>query len=125
MSVNDLLNLDLMPIFLIFVVGGVIFWIYYRSSHQRAKIEYAGMEEKTENNVKVISKELGEMTNIGGTIAAPIKGYRCTFILEKEDGSRLVLKTSKSDVYEKIIVGDVGNIKYKSTVLTDFVHTTK
>ena len=63
------------------------------------------------------------MIIIGGTVGAPVKGYRCTFVFQKEDGSRLALKTSKAEIYEKIIVGDIGNIRYKNNILTAFVHT--
>ena len=125
MSIDDLTSMDLAPFILIFGIAAVIFLIYYRCSFNRAKTEYENIEEKSVNGLKVISKELGDMINIGGTIGAPIKGYRCTFVFEKEDGSRLVLKTSKAEIYEKIIVGDIGNIKYKSNILTYFVHTAK
>ena len=123
MSVNDLEKMDLTPLFLIFAVAAVIFLIYYYSSYNRAKSEYKAVEEKTEHRLKVISKELGDLITIGGTVAAPIKGYRCTIVFQKEDMSRLVLKTSKAEIYEKIIVGDIGTAKYKNNILTDFIHT--
>lgn len=123
MSIDDLTSMDLAPLILIFVIAAVIFLIYYYYSYNRAKSEYESTEEKMEYSLKVISKELGDMINIGGTIGAPIKGYRCTLVFQKEDGSRLALKTSKAEIYEKIIVGDIGNIKYKNNILTDFIHT--
>ena len=124
MSIDDLTSMDLLPIIFIFVIAAAIFLIYYRYSYNRAKSEYENIEEKTEYGLKVISKELGDMINIGGTVGTPIKGYRCTLVFQKEDGSRLALKTSKAEIYEKIIVGDTGNIKYKNNILTDFIHTT-
>lgn len=123
MSIDDLTSMDLAPFILIFGIAAVIFLICYYYSYYRAKSEYENIEEKTEYGLKVISKEMGDMVNIGGTIGAPIKGYRCTLIFQKEDGSRLALKTSKAEIYEKIIVGDIGNIKYKINILTDFIHT--
>lgn len=123
MSIDDLTSMDLAPLILIFAIATVIFLIYYYCSYNRAKSEYESTEERMEYGLKVISKELGDMINIGGTIGAPIKGYRCTFVFEKEDGSRLALKTSKAEIYERIIVGDIGNIKYKNNILTDFIHT--
>lgn len=123
MSIDDLTSMDLAPLILIFAIATVIFLICYYYSYNRAKSEYESTEERMEYGLKVISKELGDMINIGGTIGAPIKGYRCTFVFEKEDGSRLALKTSKAEIYERIIVGDIGNIKYKNNILTDFIHT--
>lgn len=123
MSIDDLTSMDLAPLILIFAIAAVIFLIYYYYSYSRAKSEYESIEEKMEVDLKVISKELGDMINIGGTIGSPIKGYRCTLVFEKKDGSRLALKTSKAEIYEKIIVGDMGNIKYKNNILTDFIHT--
>lgn len=123
MSINDLTSMDLAPVIVIFGIAVVIFLIYYYYSYNRAKAEYENIEEKTEYGLKVISKELGDMINIGGTVGAPIKGYRCTLIFQKEDGSRLALKTFKAEIYEKIIVGDMGNIKYKNNILTEFTHT--
>ena len=123
MSIDDIIHMDLAPLFLIFGIAIVIFLIFYRFSYNRANTEFANIEEKSEYGLKVISKELGDLINIGGTLGAPIKGYRCTFVFEKEDGSRLSLKTSKAEIYEKIIVGDIGNIKYKNNILTDFSHT--
>ena len=123
MSIDDLTSMDLAPLILIFAIAAVVFLIYYYYCYNRAKSEYENIEEKTENNLKVISKELGDMINIGGTVGAPVKGYRCTLVFQKEDGSRLALKTSKAEIYEKIIVGDIGNIKYKNNILTDFIHT--
>lgn len=123
MSIDDLTSMDLTPLLLIFGIAAVIFLIYYYYSYNGAKSEYENIEEKTEYGLKVISKELGDMINIGGTVGAPIKGYRCTLVFQKEDGSRLVLKTSKAEIYEKIIVGDIGNVKFKNNILTDFIHT--
>lgn len=123
MSIDDLTSMDLTPVILIFAIAAAIFLIYYRYSYNRAKSEYENIEEKTEYGLKVISKELGEMINIGGTVGSPIKGYRCTLVFQKKDGSRLALKTSKAEIYEKIIVGDIGDIKYKNNILTDFIHT--
>lgn len=123
MSIDDLTSMDLAPLILIFSIATVIFLIYYYYFYSRAKSEYENIEEKTEYGLKVVSKELGDMINIGGTIGAPIKGYRCTLILQKEDGTRLALKTSKTEIYEKIIVGDIGDIKYKNNILTNFIHT--
>ena len=120
MSANDLMQMDLTPFIIIFFLIGIIFLIYYLISYSNAKAEYKNIEEKTECGLKVISKELGDLINIGGTVAAPIKGYRCTFVFLKNDGSRLVLKTSKAELYEKIIVGDIGTAKYKNVILTDF-----
>lgn len=123
MSIDDLTSMDLTPVILIFGIATVVFLIYYFYSYNRAKSEYENIEEKTEYGLKVISKELGDMINIGGTVGDPIKGYRCTLVFQKEDGSRLALKTSKAEIYEKIIVGDIGNIKHKNNILTDFIHT--
>lgn len=123
MSIDDLTSMDLTPVIIIFVIAAVIFLIYYYFVYNSAKSTYENAEEKTEGGLKVISKELGDLINIGGTVGAPVKGYRCTFVFEKEDGSRLVLKTSKAEIYEKIIVGDIGKAKYKINILTDFTHT--
>ena len=120
MSIDDLMKMDLTPLITIFGIIGIFVLIVYNISVRCAKSEYKSIDEKTENNLKVISKDMGDMINIGGTIAAPIKGYRCTFVFKREDGSRLVLKTSKAEIYESIVVGDVGDVKYKGTVLVDF-----
>ena len=122
MSINDLERMDLTPFIVVFAIVAVIFLIYYYSNYNRAKSEYENVEEKTEYKLKVVSKELGDMINIGGTVGAPVKGYRCTLVFQKEDGSRLVLKTSKAEIYEKIIEGDIGNVKYKNNILTEFIH---
>ena len=120
MSIDDLTKMDLTPIIVIFAIVGALFLLVYNMSVSSAKSEYKSIEEKTENNLRVVSKDLGDLINIGGTIAAPIKGYRCTFVFERQDGSRLVLKTSKAEVYESIVVGDVGDVKYKGAVLIGF-----
>lgn len=124
MSIDDLTSMNLAPLIWIFGIAAVIFLLYYYYSHSRAKSEYENAEEKTEYGLKVVSKELGDMINIGGTVGGTIKGYRCTLVFEKEDGCRLALKTSKAEIYEKIIVGDIGDIKYKNNILTDFKHIT-
>lgn len=123
MSIDDLARMDLTPIILIFGIAVVVFLVYYHYYYNRAKSEFENIEEETEYGLTVISKELGDMINIGGTVGAPIKGYRCTLVFQKEDGSRLALKTSNNEIYEKIIVGDIGNIKHKNNILTDFIHT--
>ncbi len=123
MSIDDLTSMDLAPLILIFAIAAVIFLIYYYYSYSCAKSEYESTEKKTESGLKVISKELGDMVAIGGTVGAPVRGYRCTLIFQKEDGTRLVLKTSKAEIYEKIIVGDVGDIKFKNNILTEFNNT--
>ena len=120
MSIDELTSMDLAPVIVVFGIIAVILLIYFRSAGKRAKTEYSNIEEKTEYGLKVISKELGDLITIGGTVGAPIKGYRCTFVFQKEDGSRLVLKTSKAELYEEILVGDTGNIRYKNSILTDF-----
>ena len=120
MSIDDLTKMDLTPIIVIFAVVGSLFLLVYNMSVRSAKSEYKSIEEKTENNLRVVSKDLGDLIAIGGTIAAPIKGYRCTFVFERQDGSRLVLKTSKAEIYESIVVGDVGDVKYKGAVLVGF-----
>ena len=84
MSIDDLTSMDLAPFILIFGIAAVIFLICYYHSYYRAKSEYENIEEKTEYGLKVISKEMGDMVNIGGTIGAPIKGYRCTLIFQKK-----------------------------------------
>lgn len=122
MSVNDIMDMDLTPLIIIFLIAGVIFLIYCRYSIKEARAKYNSIEEKTEYDLKVVSKELGDKINIGGTVAAPIKGYRCTLAFERKDGSRLVLRTSKSEIYERIILNDVGTVKYKDNILTDFIH---
>ena len=83
------------------------------------------MEEKAEMGLKVISKELGDQIVIGGNGFAPIKGYRCTFVFERNDGSRLVLKTSNAEVYESIVIGDIGNARHKGQILIHFTRTEK
>ncbi len=120
MSIDDLTSMDLTPLIVIFGIIAIIAFVCYRFSANRAISEYENIEEKTEYNLKVISKELGDLINIGGTVATPIKGYRCTFVFEKEDGSRLILKTSKAEIYENIIIGDTGDVKYKNTILIEF-----
>lgn len=122
MSINDLMGMDLGPFLIIGGIVVVIVYICVFLSLAGAKVQSKSIEEKTEHNLKVVSKELGEWINIGGTAAVPEKGYRCTLVFQRQDGSRLVLKTSKAEIYEKIIVGDKGDIKYKDIILTDFIH---
>lgn len=94
--------------------------MYYTYERKRVKSDFENASETSVNNVKVIAKEKGEKINIGGTVAKPIKGYLCTIVFEKDDGSRLVLKTTKSIIYDMIIVGDLANIKFKQEALTDY-----
>lgn len=120
MTIDDLTSMDLTPLVVIFSIAAIIFLIYRHFTCSRAKDEYKSIDEKIEYGVIVISKELGDPVNIGGTIASPIKGYRCTFVFEKQDGSRLILKTSNAGIYEGLILGDIGDVKYKNSVLTAF-----
>lgn len=130
MSINDLLDMDLLPIitFLgvigsVFAVIGLVWWL---PTYNKMKNDFANRPIISEYGLKVIQKDMGEQKVIGGTLAFPIKGYQCTFIFEKEDGSRLVLKTSKAEIYEKILVGDIGDVKYKNNnidnILIDYTH---
>ncbi len=122
MSIDDLTSMDLSLFLVIFVISAVIFLVYYYYSYNKAKTQYDNTEEFSEDNLKVIAKELGDIVNIGGTVGAPIKGYRCTIVFERKDNSRLVLKTSKADIYEKIIIGDIGTVTYKNNILTNFIN---
>ena len=130
MSINDLLDMDLLPIvaFLgiigaIFAVIGVVWW---RPTYHKMKADFENRPITSEYGLKVIQKDMGEQKVIGGTLAFPIKGYQCTFVFEKEDGSRLILKTSKAEIYETILVGDIGDVKYKNNnidnILIDYIH---
>jgi len=123
MSINDLEKMDLTPFIWIFGIVAVIVLVCYYSALGRAKSDYNNSEEKTESGLKVVSKDMGDLINIGGTVAAPIKGYRCTFVFERSDGSRLVLKTSNADIYDALIIGDVGKVRYKNSVLTGFTRS--
>lgn len=115
MSIDDLTSMDLLPLLLIFGISTIIFLIYCYFSSYRAKTEFENLEEKTETNLKIISKDLED----GGTMNI------CTLIFQKEDGSRLALKTAKAEIYETIVVGDIGNVKYKNNLLTEFIHIAK
>lgn len=130
MSINDLLNMDLLPII---IFGGVICGIlcfilvaWWLPTYRKSKSDFANRPITSEYDLKVIQKNMGEQKIIGGSLAFPIKGYQCTFVFEKEDGSRLILKTSESEIYEKILVGDIGDVKYKNNnidnILINYTH---
>lgn len=130
MSINDLLDMDLLPIIIfleiICAIFAIIFFVWWIPTYKRGKKDFENRPATSEYGLKVIQKDMGERKVIGGTLAFPIKGYQCTFVFEKKDGSRLILKTSKAEIYEKIFVGDIGDVKYKNNnidnILIEYIH---
>ncbi len=119
-SINDLLDADLSPVILVVGIVMIIIVLMVIVKTRSQKREFDNTSEVKAVNVKVLSKTFsGSEKIVSGTLYRPVIGKSCTIVFEQSNGSRLVLRSSESRIYDKIVEGDIVNVWYKLGILTD------
>lgn len=116
MSLNDLFDMDLLPILAIFAVICLLLIPVGISRGKKSRVEIYGDNETGEvrekNNVKIISKK----TETPVPFIPPVNSI--TF--ELDNGSRVELAIKNSDTFNTMYEGDCGTLKYQGKKFISF-----
>ncbi len=112
-SINDLLDEDLTPVLVIMVIIAFIIIVALAISANKSKNTFNNLPTQSEKNVKVLSVDKGTATSPG--IAT-----QCTIVFERNNGTRLALRSRDNSVYDIILVGDRADICFKQGILINY-----